>query len=67
MEKIEELSVENISKVDGRLQFTTILAYKGLENKHITLLMNSRNELDRFELYVGMTRAIFDLEILILK
>ena len=67
MEKINELTTENIGRVDNRLQFTSILAYKGLENKHIILLMSSRTELDRFELYVGMTRAIYDLEILVLE
>ena len=29
--------------------------------------MSNRTEIDRFELYVGMTRAIYDLEILILE
>lgn len=67
MEKIKELTIENIDKSESRLQFTSILAYKGLENKHIVLLMSSRTELDRFELYVGMTRAIYDLNILILE
>lgn len=67
MENTKELTTENIGYRDRRLQFTSILSYKGLENKHIILLMSNRDELDRFELYVGMTRAIFDLEILILE
>ena len=67
MEKINELTTSNIGRTDKRLQFSSILAYKGLENKHIILLMSSRTELDRFELYVGMTRAIYDLEILVLE
>ena len=28
--------------------------------------MNNRDTLDKFELYVGMSRAIYDLEILLL-
>ena len=67
MESTKELTTENIGMKERRLQFTSILSYKGLENKHITLLLSKRTELDRFELYVGMTRAIYDLEILILE
>ena len=66
MEKIEELTVNNIGKIQTRLQFSSILAYKGLENKHIILLMSNRTGIDCFELYVGMTRAIYDLDIVIL-
>lgn len=67
MEKINELTTSNIGRIGRKLQFSSILAYKGLENKHIILLMSSRTELNRFELYVGMTRAIYDLEILVLE
>ena len=67
MENTKELTIENIGKIENRLQFTSILSYKGLENKHIILLMNNRTEVDRFELYVGMTRAIYDLELLMLE
>lgn len=67
MENTKELTIENIGKIEKRLQFTSILSYKGLENKHIILLMSNRTEVDRFELYVGMTRAIYDLELLILE
>ena len=67
MENTQELTIENIGRPEKRLQFTSILSYKGLENKHIILLMSNRTEIDRFELYVGMTRAIYDLEILILE
>lgn len=67
LEKVKELTTENIDRVEGRLQFTSILAYKGLENKHIILFMNGRTGIDRFELYVGMTRAIYDLDIVILE
>lgn len=67
MENTKELTTENIGRTEKRLQFTSILSYKGLENKHIILLMSKRTEIDKFELYVGMTRAIYDLEILILE
>jgi len=29
-------------------------------------VLNNREKIDKFELYVGMTRAMFDLEILLL-
>ena len=67
MQDIVELTTENIGRVQDHLQFTTILKYKGLENKHIILLMNGRVEINRFELYVGMTRAIYDIDIVILE
>lgn len=67
LENTKELTIDNIGRFDKRLQFTSILSFKGLENKHIILLMSNRTEVDRFELYVGMTRAIYDLEILILE
>lgn len=67
MENTRELTTENIGIPEKRLQFTSILSYKGLENKHIILLMSNRAEIDKYELYVGMTRAIYDLEILILE
>ena len=51
---------------DNKLSLTTILSYKGLETKHVILILNNRESIDKFELYVGMTRAIFDLEILLL-
>lgn len=67
MESTKELSTENIGQFEKKLQFSSILSYKGLENKHIILLISNRMEIDRFELYVGMTRAVYDLEILILE
>ena len=67
MERVKELTVDNIGTIENKLQFSSILSYKGLENKHIILLMSSRTELDRFELYVGMTRAIYDLDIIVLE
>lgn len=66
IESIKELKPENVAYTDKKLQLTTILSYKGLEKKHVILVMNNRDPLDKFELYVGMSRAIYDLEILLL-
>ena len=64
---IKELNVCNICSDTGELPFTSILSYKGLESKHVILVINGRQEVDQLELYIGMTRAIIDLQILILQ
>ncbi len=66
IELIKELKPDNVKFEEDRLSLTTILSYKGLETKHVILVLNNREEIDKFELYVGMTRAMFDLEILLL-
>lgn len=66
IELIKELRPENVKYEENRLSLTTILSYKGLETKHVVLVLNNRETIDKFELYVGMTRAMFDLEILLL-
>ena len=66
IELIKELKPENVKYEENRLGLTTILSYKGLETKHVILILNYRETIDKFELYVGMTRAMYDLEILLL-
>lgn len=66
IEKIKELTPENVSFQEDRLQLTTILSYKGLEKKHVILIINNREQIDKFELYVGLSRASYDLEIILL-
>ena len=65
---VSELTTENINtEWDENLQFTSILSYKGLENHHIILALKKEDYLKCFELYIGMTRAIVSLELLILE
>jgi hypothetical protein len=64
---IKELTEKNIFQESTSLSFTSILSYKGLENKHVILLLNKREYIDSFELYIGVTRAIEDLEIIVLE
>lgn len=66
IEKIKLLTEDNVCYHENLLQFTSILAYKGLEQKHVILLLSSKENIDKFELYIGMSRAIFDLELLII-
>ena len=65
---VSDLTTENINtEWDENLQFTSILSYKGLENHHIILALKKEDHLKCFELYIGMSRAIVSLELLILE
>ena len=67
IEWIKELTHKNLSLQSETLSLTTILSYKGLENKHIILLLDADKVSDKYELYIGMSRAILDVEIIFLK
>ena len=67
IEGVKELSPKNICQDTSEIPFTSMLAYKGLECKHVILVINGRTEINTLELYVGMTRAIMDLQLLVLK
>ena len=67
IEGIKELSAKNICLDTSEIPFTSMLAYKGLECKHVILVINGRTEISTLELYVGMTRAIMDLQLLVLQ
>lgn len=67
---LSEKTIERKSKES--LAFTTILKYKGLEDNNIILVIpysKIKSSWDNFlfEIYVGMTRAIMNLDIIILK
>lgn len=67
---LSEKTIERKSKES--LAFTTILKYKGLEDNNIILVIpysKFKSSWDNFlfEIYVGMTRAIMNLDIIILK
>ena len=64
---IKELTPTNICLNTCEIPFTSILSYKGLESKHVILIINDRVDINVLELYVGMTRAIIDLQLLILR
>lgn len=61
---IERLTQNNIGETSNRLRFTSVLKYKGLEKENVFLILSGRNN---YEAYVGITRAINNLEILILE
>ncbi len=60
---IEELNENNIGDNANKLRYTSILKYKGLEKKNVFLVLTEPNELNKYEIYVGITRAIYNLEI----
>lgn len=67
IEWINELTPKNLSLQSEALSLTTILSYKGLENKHVILLLDADKVNDKYELYIGISRAILDVEIIYLK
>ena len=64
---ITELNETNVNSNLSGIPFTSIIRFKGLESKHVILVLNNRTYIDSYELYIGMTRAIIDLKILILE
>lgn len=67
IEGIKELSPKNICQETSEIPFTSMLAFKGLECKHVILVINGRTDINTLELYIGMTRAIMDLQLLVLQ
>lgn len=65
--EITELNESNVTSNLKGIPFTSILRYKGLESKYVILVLNRRTYIDGYELYIGMTRAIINLKILILE
>lgn len=64
---IEELSEENVSDSANKLRFTSILKFKGLEKKNVYLIITKPSELNKYEIFIGITRAILNLEVHIIE
>lgn len=60
---VEELDEKNVTDQLNVLRYTSILKFKGLERKHVYLVVKEPSHKNRYELYVGITRAIFSVEI----
>ncbi|UVD78562.1 NERD domain-containing protein [Myroides albus] len=58
---MEELTIENLSLKPNKLQYTTAVKFKGLERKHVILIVDKPNKLTPYEWYIGCTRAIENL------
>lgn len=64
---VEELNENNITDQGNKLRYTSILKFKGLEKQNVFLVISSPAEKNKYELYVGITRAICNLEIMIVE
>lgn len=64
---VEMLHESNINNENNILKYTSILNYKGLESKNVFLIFPKPNETNKYELYLGITRAINNLNIYILE
>jgi DNA helicase IV len=64
---IEELDEDNVSDNANKLRYTSILKFKGLEKKNVFLIVSEPSELNKYELFVGITRAMLNLEINIIR
>lgn len=64
---IEELSESNIRDTANKLRYTSILKYKGLEKKNVYMVISEPSDLNKYEIFVGITRAILNFEINIVK
>jgi DNA or RNA helicases of superfamily II len=60
---VEELTKNNIGDTANKLRYSSILKYKGLENKNVFLVISKPSELNKYELFVGVTRAMLNVEI----
>jgi len=64
---VEELSKSNIGDTSNKLRYTSILKFKGLEKKNVYLVISEPSELNKYEMFVGITRAMLNIEINIVE
>jgi hypothetical protein len=64
---VEELSETNICDAANKLRYSSILKFKGLEKKNVFLVISKPSELNKYEIFVGITRAILNVEINIIE
>lgn len=62
---VEELNESNVTDNSNKLRYTSVLKFKGLEKENVFLVVTTPCDQNKYELYVGVTRAISNLEILI--
>ncbi len=64
---IEELSESNVVDTANKLRYTSILKFKGLEKKNVYMVISEPSELNKYEMFVGITRAMLNVEINIVE
>lgn len=64
---VEELSEANVGDTANKLRYSSILKFKGLEKKNVFLVISKPSEINKYETFVGITRAILNVEINIVE
>lgn len=64
---VEELSEANVGDTANKLRYSSILKFKGLEKKNVFLVISKPSELNKYEIFVGITRSILNVEINIVE
>lgn len=64
---VEELTAENVGDTANKLRYSSILKFKGLERKNIFLIISEPGEINKYEIFVGLTRAMLNIEINIIS
>lgn len=64
---VEELSEANVGDTANKLRYSSILKFKGLEKKNVFLVISKPSEINKYEIFVGITRAILNVEINIVE
>jgi hypothetical protein len=64
---VEELNESNVGDTANKLRYSSILKFKGLEKKNVFLVISKPSELNKYEIFVGITRAILNVEINIVE
>jgi len=60
---VEEITENNIADTANKLRYTSILKFKGLEKKNVFLVISEPSEINKYEIFVGITRAMLNVEI----
>lgn len=64
---VEELTDTNVADTANKLRYSSIIKFKGLEKKNVFLVVSKPSEINKYELFVGVTRAILNVEIHIIE
>lgn len=64
---VEEISENNVGDSANKLKYSSILKFKGLEKKNVFLVISKPRELNKYEIFIGITRAILNIEINIVE
>lgn len=64
---IEEMTESNINTRSNKIRFTSPIKYRGLENDLVCLITRELNDSTKVQNYVGVTRAMLELKIILWK